>query len=193
MKTNIGSPAFCAIVAEWRPIEPIAATTTMVARPCIATPVLSAFPRRVVIIGRLPESQRAVPLLLFPFRVHRDVRYIDNKSVYPGLEVNSARNHQRTESDCSMSVIKSSTHSRPTENLSKSTGHGLPSPSMLERCSTRLSTPPSDVARFQTRMRPALATAATSPSLTRIDNIPPNPPRIWRAAMAWPGCETSPG
>ena len=55
---------------------------------------------------------------------------------------------------------------------------------MLDRCSTRLSTPPSEVARFHTRMRPAQAMAAASPPLMRIDSMPPKPPCIWRAAIA---------
>ena len=72
-------------------------------------------------------------------------------------------------------------------------GRGCPRPSMLDRCSTRLSTPPSDVARFHTRMRAAAAMAAASPPRSRIDSIPPNPPCICRAAMAWPGWDGSPG
>ena len=32
-----------------------------------------------------------------------------------------------------------------------------------------------------------LAIAAASPPRTRIDSMPPNPPRIWRLASSWPG------
>ncbi len=35
--------------------------------------------------------------------------------------------------------------------------------------------------------------AAVSPPRSRIENIPPNPPCIWRAATAWPGWDGSPG
>ena len=46
------------------------------------------------------------------------------------------------------------------------------------RCSMRLSTPPSEVARFHSFVFAATAIAACSPPATRIDSIPPNPPGI---------------
>ena len=64
---------------------------------------------------------------------------------------------------------------------------------MLARCSIRLSTPPSEVARFHSCTLAAVAMAATSPPFTRTDSMPPKPPRIWRAAVAWPGCAARPG
>ena len=60
------------------------------------------------------------------------------------------------------------------------------------RCSIRLSTPPSEVARFHNCTRAAASIAARSPPFTRIDSMPPKPD-IWRAATACPGCEGSPG
>src|SRR5271154_2150305 len=64
----------------------------------------------------------------------------------------------------------------PTESRNKSAGTGVPAPSIEARCSMRLSTPPSEVARFQISTRAAVAIAASSPPVTRIDTIPPNPP-----------------
>ncbi len=46
---------------------------------------------------------------------------------------------------------------------------------------------------MNTRTAASTAMALSGPPATRIDNIPPNPPLIWRAAIAWPGCEASPG
>src|SRR5581483_8885321 len=68
---------------------------------------------------------------------------------------------------CSRSPIRSSVLSRPTDRRSRSGVHGEPGPSMLARCSIRLSTPPSEVARFQMRTLAAVATAAASPPFTR--------------------------
>ena len=69
----------------------------------------------------------------------------------------------------------------------------MPGPSIEARCSIRLSAPPSEVARFHNSVRAAVETAARSPSLTRIDNMPPKPPCIWRLATAWPGLDGRPG
>src|SRR5580704_797446 len=88
---------------------------------------------------------------------------------------------------------RSSISSRPTERRSRSDGHGVPAPSIDARCSIRLSTPPSDVARFQSLTCAAAATAAGSPPFTRIDIMPPKPPIIWRIAMWWPACVLRPG
>ena len=46
------------------------------------------------------------------------------------------------------------------------------------RCSIRLSTPPRDVARLNTRAAAATARACSSPPATRIDSMPPKPPCI---------------
>ncbi len=54
---------------------------------------------------------------------------------------------------------------------------------MLRRCSMRLSTPPSEVARLNTRTAGSTARACPVPPASRIDSIPPNPPCIWRAAI----------
>ena len=40
------------------------------------------------------------------------------------------------------------------------------------------STPPSDVARFHSLTRAAVAIAASAPPWTRIDSMPPNPPAL---------------
>ena len=65
----------------------------------------------------------------------------------------------------------------PTESRSRSGGAGVPAPSTLARCSIRLSTPPSEVARFHSsharRRRDRGRLAARS---TRIDSMPPKPP-----------------
>src|SRR5690606_9333236 len=61
---------------------------------------------------------------------------------------------------CSRSVIRSSTASTPTDSRSRSGGHGVVGPSTLARCSRRLSTPPSDVARFHSSTFAAVAMAA---------------------------------
>ena len=53
----------------------------------------------------------------------------------------------------SRSAIRSSGCSMPTESLSISGGATLPGPSMLARCPIRLSTPPKDVARLNSRAR----------------------------------------
>lgn len=42
----------------------------------------------------------------------------------------------------------------------------------------RLSTPPREVARFQSRTRAAVAMAPASPPATRIDSMKPKPSRI---------------
>ena len=57
---------------------------------------------------------------------------------------------------------------------------------MLARCSIRLSTPPSDVARFHSPTLAAVAIAARSPPLTRTDSMPLKPPVICFFAVAWP-------
>ena len=64
----------------------------------------------------------------------------------------------------------------PTDRRKRSGGAGLPAPSIEARCSIRLSTPPSEVARFHTRTRAAAAIAASSPPLTRMLSMPPKPP-----------------
>src|SRR5205807_947573 len=86
----------------------------------------------------------------------------------------------------SRSAPRSSGSSSPTESRSRSGGHGESGPSTEARCSIRLSTPPSEVARFHSSTLAAAAMAACSPPLTRIDSMPPKPV-IWRAATAWPG------
>ena len=60
-------------------------------------------------------------------------------------------------SACSRSAIKSAVSSMPTDRRSRSSGTGEPAPSTLARCSIRLSTPPSDVARFQSATLAAVA------------------------------------
>jgi len=77
-------------------------------------------------------------------------------------------------------ATRSPTSSIPTDNRSKSGGTGLAGPSMLARCSTRLSTPPRDVARANNCSLPATASAASRPPCTRIESMPPKPPDIWR-------------
>jgi predicted naringenin-chalcone synthase len=51
----------------------------------------------------------------------------------------------------------------PTDSRNRSGGTGLLAPSIEARCSKRLSTPPSEVARFQISTRAAAAIAAASP------------------------------
>ena len=53
--------------------------------------------------------------------------------------------------------------SMPTDRRSRSGGAGVPAPSTLARCSTRLSVPPSEVARFHSATCAAVAMAAASP------------------------------
>jgi len=84
----------------------------------------------------------------------------------------------------SRSAIKSLGSSIPTERRNRSGGAGLSAPSTEARCSIRLSTPPSEVARFQISTRAAVAIAASAPPRTRILSMPPKPPVIWRAAIA---------
>src|SRR5258708_15828365 len=85
---------------------------------------------------------------------------------------------------CSRSPIRSAASSIPTDSRRRSAGAGDSGPSIEARCSIRLSTPPSDVARFQTATRAAVAIAALSPPATRMLSMPPKPPDIWRAATA---------
>ena len=61
---------------------------------------------------------------------------------------------------------RSSGSSMPTDSRSRSSGHGVPAPSIEARCSIRLSTPPSEVARFQTLTFAAACTAAAWPPLS---------------------------
>ena len=96
-------------------------------------------------------------------------------------------------SACSISRIRSSTCSTPIDRRTRSAGHSVPGPSTLARCSARLSTDPSDVARLKTRSLAVKDFAAPSPLARRSDIMPPNPPRICLAAIAWPGCEGNPG
>ncbi len=70
---------------------------------------------------------------------------------------------------------------------------GRVGPSTLARCSIRLSTPPMEVARFQSCTFAAVAMAAASPPFTLMDSMPPKPPVICRAAISWPGKFVSPG
>src|ERR1700733_13383720 len=87
----------------------------------------------------------------------------------------------------SMPRHKSSTSSIPADIRSRSTGQGEPAPSTEARCSISDSTPPSEVARFHSFTRAAVAIAAASPPRTRIESMPPNPPRICRFARSCPG------
>ena len=80
-----------------------------------------------------------------------------------------------------------------SDRRNRSAGAGVPAPSTLARCSIRLSVPPSEVARFQTCVFAATATAAASPPRARMDSMPPKPPFIWRRAISWPGLDGSPG
>ena len=50
-----------------------------------------------------------------------------------------------------------------------------------------------DVARLKTLTAASTALACSTPPATRIDSMPPKPPVIWRAAIAWPGCDGRPG
>ena len=70
----------------------------------------------------------------------------------------------------------------PTDRRSRSSGTGEEGPSLLRRCSIRLSTPPSEVARLNTRTSRSTAWACPAPPATRMDSMPPNPPSICRAA-----------
>src|SRR6266567_8649872 len=94
---------------------------------------------------------------------------------------------------CSISAIRSSTCSTPIDRRTRSAGHCVPGPSTLARCSARLSTEPSEVARLNTRNLAVKAFAASSPLLRRSDIIPPTSPRICFAATACPGFVASPG
>src|SRR5215831_11062438 len=96
-------------------------------------------------------------------------------------------------SAASRSATRSRGSSMPMDRRSRSPVTGDDGPSVLWRCSMRLSTPPREVARLNTRTDASTALARSGPPATRIDSIPPNPPPIWRAATAWPGCEASPG
>ena len=57
--------------------------------------------------------------------------------------------------------------------------------------SIRLSTPPSDSASWKSFVRATIASASSGDS-ARNETMPPKS-RIWRAAIAWPGCDGSPG
>src|SRR5947207_838782 len=87
-------------------------------------------------------------------------------------------------SACSISSIRSSKCSMPIDRRTRSAGHSVPGPSTLARCSARLSTDPSEVARLNTRRLAVNAFAAVSPPAKRSDIIPPKPPRICLAATA---------
>ena len=91
------------------------------------------------------------------------------------------------------SAIRSPGSSIPTESRSRSGAPGCPAPSTEARCSIRLSTPPSEVARFQTSTRAAAAIAAAAPPRTRMLSMPPKPPIICRVATACPGWPGRPG
>jgi hypothetical protein len=64
---------------------------------------------------------------------------------------------------------------------------------MLARCSIRLSTPPSEVARFHSSTLAAVAMAARSPPLVLTDSMPPKPPAICLDAALWPANDGRPG
>ena len=73
-------------------------------------------------------------------------------------------------------------------------GRAMPAPSTLARCSIRLSTPPSEVARFHSFDAGGRGDGRGLAALARaIDSMPPKPPCICRAATAWPGWVGSPG
>ena len=59
-------------------------------------------------------------------------------------------------------------------------------------CSISDSTPPSDSASVNSRVRPQMATASCSPPRARNDTMPPKP-RICLAAASWPGWDGRPG
>ncbi len=73
------------------------------------------------------------------------------------------------------SAIRSSGLSRPIERRSKSAGTGDDAPSVLRRCSIRLSTPPSDVPRLNTLTAARTAIAAASPPASLIEQHPSEP------------------
>ena len=91
-------------------------------------------------------------------------------------------------------VDRSPASSTPTDRRSRSGGHGVPGPSMLARCSIRLSTPPSDVARFHSSTRAAVAIAARSPPLHAHRQHAAEAARhLLLAPAAWPAKEGRPG
>ena len=96
-------------------------------------------------------------------------------------------------SAASRSAIRSPGASMPTDSRSRSSGTGEDGPSEPRLCSIRLSTPPSEVARLNTRTAASTSRAAPAPPATRMDSMPPNPPFICRAAISWPGWSGSPG
>ena len=64
-------------------------------------------------------------------------------------------------------------------------------------CATRLSTPPSDSARVNqrsesTKARTARSVSPSGPAASSKLSIAPKP-ACWRAATAWPGCDSRPG
>src|SRR3954454_6040130 len=100
-------------------------------------------------------------------------------------------------SACSRSASRSSTSSMPTDSRTRSAGTSSGDPAALAwvirpGCSISDSTPPSDSASVNSRVRSQTLSAASSPSRSRNDTIPPKPD-ICFAAMSWPGWDGSPG
>src|SRR5256886_2730823 len=99
-------------------------------------------------------------------------------------------------SAASRSAIRSTGDSIPTDSRMRLRG-AANGASAVEACviragcSIRLSTPPSDSASWKILVRAASSTASSSDS-ARNETMPPKS-RIWRAAIAWPGCVGSPG
>ncbi len=92
----------------------------------------------------------------------------------------------------SRSAMRSSACSMPIESRTSSGGAVEPVPSLVARCSIRLSTHPRDVARTKSLARETAATAASRPPRARNESMPPKA-RICRVAIACPGCLGSPG
>src|SRR5439155_4147814 len=129
-----------------------------------------------------------VPLVLVA-RARRDLDEDDR------LAAHVARAAAGT-SACSRSSTRSPADSIPTERRTRF-GGAANGASAVAACviragtSIRLSTPPSDSASRKTCVRPAIA-AASSGDSARNATMPPKS-RIWRAAIAWRGCDGSPG
>ena len=95
------------------------------------------------------------------------------------------------------SATRSSVVSMPTERRTSvgSTASGESTADawvMRAGCSMSDSTPPSDSASVNSRVRATSSSAVSSPPNARKLTMPPKS-RIWRRAMAWPGWSASPG